>query len=209
MFGYCKTSLTALACLAFSAGSIHAAFVDEPLPSGAYIQFDGLDWAWANPVAADGSYVPLPGEPGPGFTGVDLSHQSRFGWRFATAEELRHAPTAMDFIFAGANVPAPGGGPDPVSGADSSFIAPGPTIERPGPMACATPYFSSWTRNCNWQNGPGSGEFFTSTDWWQPGGPAYAETLVVRAINPVPEPGTWLLMGVGLAALALGAAGRT
>src|ERR1700730_4241731 len=84
-----------------------AAFVETPLPSNTYIDFDGLDWAWAYPAPAS-------------YPGFDLSYQSQFGWRLPPAAELAGAPGAINFLFAGANVPFSGTGiaaHDPVSGA--------------------------------------------------------------------------------------------
>ena len=194
----CNAAL-AIAFLAASAGAnvAQAAFVNSPVPLDAYITFGGLDWAWASPVAGDGSYVPAPGEPVGTFTGLDLSYQSQFGWRLATSSELVFAPSAFDFIFAGANVPL--GASDAVSGA-FNYPSTNPNVIRPGALACATPYFSMWSRACNWQNGPGSGDR-TSGPWWQPGEVSYRDTLVVRNVLAVPEPSSYLLMLGGLIAL--------
>lgn len=182
------------------ASQAQAAFLDAPVPENAYITRFGLDWAWAAPVAGDGSFVDYAHEGVPGaFTGVDLSYQSQFGWRLATHEELAHAPSAWDFIFVGANVPAALGAVDPVSGALNA-AGRAATVSRPGAMACASPYFNDWARTCNWQNGPGSGDA-NQAPWWEPGQATWHDTLVVRQASVVPEPGAGLLMVLGLGTL--------
>jgi hypothetical protein len=185
--------------LVLAGGQGHAAMFDAPVPTNAYITFGGLQWAWANPVSADGSYKAAPWEGNPAYTGIDLSYQAQFGWRLPTADELGHAPDAFAFIVDGANVAAALGSVDPISGA-MNYSRSTPDVPRPGALACAVPYFSAWATGCNWQNGPGSGSV-TSTDWWSPGAAVYAETLVVREIPAVPEPATYGLMVAGLAAV--------
>jgi hypothetical protein len=78
--------------------------IETPLPTNAYITFDDLNWAWAYPFPAT-------------YPGFDLSYQSQFGWRLPTTAEIDNAPTAMDFLFPGANVPfgSPGSGVDPLT----------------------------------------------------------------------------------------------
>ncbi|MGA9850601.1 MAG: hypothetical protein WBQ45_23550 [Roseiarcus sp.] len=100
---YFRAVLVGALGVALLAGGANASLVNAPVPSNAYIVFDGLDWAWAAPVAADGSF---------GCCGVDLSYESQFGWRLPTATELTNAPSALQFLFAGANVPL--NGTDPV-----------------------------------------------------------------------------------------------
>ncbi len=159
-----------------------AQFATGPLPANAYIVFDGLDWAWANPLpAADGAFT--------------LAGQAAYGWAIPTAEQLADAPLATDFLFPGGNVPFDG--TDPASGA--TFNATNPDYTNDG--ACATPWFSATFYHCDWQDGLG-----------QPYGPwagmdgAYdlAEQLVVRADQGTvtPEPGTMSLLATGLIGLA-------
>jgi hypothetical protein len=160
-----------------------AAFIDGPVPSNAFITFNGLQWAWASPL------------PGPG-NGLDLSFQAGLGWQIPTAGQLALSPLATDFIFAGANVPL--GGSDPVSGAQ--FQASQPSLT--GAAACATPYFSTVYHHCDWQDG--RGEIFGP--WAGLDGslfPEFAEQLVVRDgdLAPVPEPMTLLLWGTTLAGI--------
>jgi PEP-CTERM motif len=205
----------AVAALTWGCAASHAALYDAPVPTNAYITVGGFDWAWANAVAADGSFVDTIVRPG-SYTGIDLSYQSQFGWRLPTQEELAIAPLATAFLFAGANVP--GSGPmvtvDPVTGAYgpgiSIYVDPvsGARNTTPGrngaDMACAAPYFSAWALTCNYANGPGTnvpGQY--STPWWgAPGSQSFSDSLVVRVAAPVPEPETWLLMVVGLGVLA-------
>ena len=77
-------------------------------------------------------------------------------------------------------------------------------------MACASAYFSAWAPTCNFANGWGAKvPQWSMLPWWgMPGALVYSETLVVRdiPITAVPEPGTWLLMALGLG--ATGFAGR-
>ena len=155
----------------------------------------GLDWAWAFPVAPDGVFGQ--GSTSPQYF-LDLSYQSQFGWRLPTAAELLGAPNATDFVFHGANARLPGY-VDPVSGA---FLEFGTIIgQRPtNDTACATPYFATFYRDCDWFNGRG----LTSADWWNPtktyGGGAgkqlsSTDTLVVRSgVVPLPA-AAWLMLG--------------
>jgi hypothetical protein len=172
------------ALLLVSCVGAQAALVDANVPSNAYISFGGFDWAWASPVAADGSF---------GSGAVDLSFQSQFGWRLATADELVKAPAALDFLFAGANVPL--GGSDPISGANFHAV----NANLNNDSACAAPYFNGTFRHCDWVNGRGQG----GEDWWgTPNSQSFYESLVVRD-NAAPEPGSLALVGIGLAGFGL------
>ena len=164
--------------------------VEAPLPDNAFITKNGYQWAWAFAVAPDGTYA--------GFL-PDFSYQSTLGWRLPTTAELELAPSPIDFLFPGANVPLQG--IDPVSGAWFAY----PTSMLSGAAACATGYFvdNEGYNHCDWANGPGTGEYFDGTSfvdmslpWWGlPGAPTWAETLAIRN---VPEPDTLLLLSSAL-----------
>ena len=179
------SSLAVAAALLGLGGTAQSAvLVSGPLPSNAFINFNGFDWAWANPWPHDEASAQF-----------DLSVQAAFGWRIPTAAELALAPDAIQFMFPGANVPL--GGVDPVSGAQFQAVRPSLTDDA----ACATPYFS--TRNwCDWQDGRGRE---LGWDWYgspvNPADGAPYDTLVIRNAA-VPEPGTIALLGLGLAGLA-------
>lgn len=177
-------TICAATVIAFStAGTSQAAFVDAELPDNTFISFGGFDWAWASPVTADGSWG-LGSE-------IDLSFQSLLGWRLPTAAELLGAPSVLDFVFAGANVPS--GGTDPVSGA--IFQAGSPQADA----ACAAPYFSNMFRHCDWTDGRGAGLGY---DWAGTAGSiSFSDQLVIRdqvpAPVPVPAAGSLLILGLG------------
>ncbi|MBL8589374.1 MAG: PEP-CTERM sorting domain-containing protein [Methylobacteriaceae bacterium] len=174
------TGALALAAASVTAPS-QAALLNAPVPTNAYITLGGLNWAWAAPLD---------------FNSVDLSYQSQFGWRLPTAQELLNAPSALDFLFAGANTPATGS--DPVSGANWQFTS----ATLTGPAALAAPYFSFY-RHGDWGNGPGSAGANVVPWAGQPGAQGFSESLVVRVASGVPEPSTWAMMLIGFAGLAL------
>jgi hypothetical protein len=122
-----KLRILLSACAVITMGAdvtARASIIDAPVPSNAYIVFDGLDWAWASPVAD-------------GFGAVDLSYQAQFGWRLPTAAELENAPSATQFLISNGNVPF--NGVDPVSGAYFDFTS-GSNYDGAG--AQASPYFN-------------------------------------------------------------------
>jgi hypothetical protein len=88
------------------------------------------------------------------------------------------------------------GGSDPVSGA---FFAE-PNAALTGAAACAAPYFNNDFSNCDWSAGNGQpfGPWFGL-----PGANELADSLAIRDLAAVPEPGTLGLIGLGL--LGLGA----
>lgn len=171
---FVKASAVVIALCSGTAAS--AAIYNAPVASNAYITVGNLDWAWASPV--DGT--------------IDLSYQSQFGWRFATAAELLLAPLAQAFQFVGANVTF--GGSDPVSGSTFQYT----DASLTGDAACAAAYFSTSYSHCDWGNGPGT--LNGPVPWaGQPGSVWYSETLVVRDVAPVPVPAS-----LGLLAMAIG-----
>ncbi|MEP6591547.1 MAG: PEP-CTERM sorting domain-containing protein [Gemmatimonadota bacterium] len=180
-----QTRLVTLAAgaLLFAAPA-QAQFQLGALPTGSYITFGGLDWAWANPLPADAGYFTLAG-------------QSGFGWRLPTAAEMLGAPSATQFLFPGGNVPY--GGSDPSSGA--TFQATNPAYDgAESAGACATPWFSNAYSHCDWQDGNGQ----TYGPWaGLDGANSFADQLVVRGQGDVvPEPATMTLLATGLAGMA-------
>jgi hypothetical protein len=166
----------------------HGALLNAPVPSNAYIVYNGLDWAWASPCSGPAC--------GTGF-GLDLSYQSTFGWHVPSAAELALAPpNGSDFVFAGANVPL--GAVDPVSGAFES------TGTAPGDIAIAVPYFNTIYTWADYSDSPGGLNnlpWNTLGAYVDPSGNHfdYSEFLVVR--SKVPEPSTMLLLAGGLLGL--------
>lgn len=186
--GIRKFFVAAVACLAAAGWAERAhAIVDLPVPGDAYINVDGLDWAWAAPCAAV--------EPSCGV--ISLAFQASQGWRLPTPEEFAVHPLAPAFIFPGGNVPL--GGSDAVN----NQFQDGPP---PGAGACAAAYFSTVHTHCDWGNG-------LDGLWFDPAGgsDSYFETLVVRGefsgpVSGIPEPATWAMMLLGF--FGLGAALR-
>ena len=149
------------------------AALNVPVPVNATVAHNGYQWAWASPLGSAGF--------------VDLSFQGTLGWRAPTAAELLLAPTALQFIYAGANTPF--GGTDPVSGANWQF-----TDGQQGFGALATPYFSSTFSHGDFCNGQGSACRFGQNVW---NGGGITEFLVIRGSGAVPEPATWTMMLLG------------
>ena len=178
------TKFAAAAVFIVGASAANAALLNAPVPTNAYITYGGLDWAWAAPV--DESFI-------------DLSYQAQFGWRLPTDAELASAPSALLFIFQGANVPL--GGTDPISGATWAFT----DSSLNGDAALASPYFNNYYYHGDWCNGIGSACSYGSTTSWNRPLQFFNDSLVVRGAT-VPEPASWamLIAGFGL----VGAAAR-
>jgi hypothetical protein len=190
-----KSSVIAKAfAFAIGVGAAPAAYAvpadfSTPLPNNAFIVFQGRMWAWA-----------APDNGGQFGSSVDLSVQGLFGWRLPAPTELLEAPTALNFLFPGANVPA--GSFDAASGDPNSgsFFA-GALLNSDG--ACAASYFSNGLGNCDWDNAPGTGLPGARPWAGQVGADQFSESLVV--IAPTPIPATWPLMLTGLTGLGFGA----
>jgi hypothetical protein len=157
-------AVIAAATMICAVSASDAATMDAPVPTNAYIVKNGLDWAWASPLA-----------------GADLSYQGGLGWRLPTADELAFAPFATDFLFAGAN--APFNGSDPISGSYFDYLDATYTAAASA-GACAAAYFSSYTW-CDWGNGKGE---FAGPWAGMAGASGLADQLVVRvaAVTPIP-----------------------
>lgn len=174
-----KASLFAAAAALVVSSPANATLIDTPVPDNATVTMNGYQWAWAAPL-------------GPGF--VDLSFQAQFGWVLPTAQQLLLAPSAHDFMFAGANVPL--GGSDPISGANFLFSS----VTLNSAAALASPYFSNSSHG-DWCNAPGSACGYGELAWNVPN--TFGDSLVLRAlvVPSVPEPATWAMMLIGFGAV--------
>lgn len=175
-------------------GQAYAQQISGPVPSNAYIVFDGLDWAWGGPC-------PYSGGCGDG----DLTYQATQGWELPSAADMaivdgldgtvyQDRPTSSTFanMFLdnpGGNVPA--NGTDPVSGAifqdgGSSTVG-----------SCGASYFNSfrWCDAADGLDGLWAGSQIAANS----GEAFFAEQLYVR--SAVPEPSTWAMMLIGFAGL--------
>jgi hypothetical protein len=167
--------------------------INSPVPSNAFIVFDGLDWAWGGPCAYSG-----------GCGDGNLTYQSTQGWGLPSAADLAiidaldgnvaggpGSDTFANLFFGnGGNVPL--GGTDPVSGA---YFSGGDVAG-----SCATPYFSgvgqTWCDDGDGKSGYWAGSIIGV------GGDGQSEQLYVRsASGAVPEPSTWVMMLIGFAGL--------
>lgn len=179
----------AMAMIFGAASHAKAAVLFEfEVPETAFITQNGLDWAWASPVAPDGSFSSS--------STLDFSFQGQFGWRLPTIAELVNAPNAADFLFPGANVPFNSTDPDSSARfqALNAFYA-----NTASDGACAAPYFQGQYFHCDFRDGRGQGR-----DWWEPGGDSSIvdDSLVVRtsSTQSVPEPTTTLGVLVAVSA---------
>ncbi|MGO9806545.1 MAG: hypothetical protein ACLPKH_07480 [Rhodomicrobium sp.] len=169
-------------------GRANALPIDSPVPSSAYIVYDGLEWAWGGPCPYSGGC----------YATGDLSYQSTLGWTLPSAADLAIVnavdasnPGAFAAMFLnnpGGNVPA--GGSDPVSGA--YFAAGGSSTTG----SCATPYFNTaatWCDASDGLNGDWAGSLL---------GDSFAEQLYVNgAAAPTPLPSTWTMLIAGFVGL--------
>ncbi len=122
-------------------GRANALPINSPVPSSAYIVFDGMDWAWGRPCPSSGGC----------YATGDLTYQSTKGWALPSAADMALVdaydlvnPGAFAELFLdnpGGNVPA--GGSDPVSGA---YFADGGSTTT---GSCATPYFNTAATWCD------------------------------------------------------------
>ena len=178
-------------------GQAHAIPINSLVPSNAYIVFDNIDWAWGGPCAFSG-----------GCGDGTLAYQGTQGWALPSAADLAIVNTADSVdpgTFAelflnnpGGNVPG-GGGTDPVSGA---FFTDAPLTAG----SCATPYFSTAQTWCDATDGV---EGFWAGAARVPFTPGNAEQLYVRSANSgVPEPGTWVMMLLGVGLIGAGLQAR-
>jgi hypothetical protein len=179
--GICALSLISF----FMPMSANAALFDVPLPSNTFITLNGFDWAWGASCAENFA------------TGCDtlsFAFQTGEGWSIAQASDMTNAPTALDFLFPGANVPF--NGADPVTGATFGFLNSAYT----GDGACATAYFTlgDGDIDCGWSNG--GGQNIGTEGWFNQNGETrpFAEVLFVRGISEVPVPAAFWLFGTAL-----------
>jgi hypothetical protein len=163
-----------------------AALIDAPLPANAYITRNGYDWAWGANCSSMGA---------PDCSPLEFGFQSSQGWRIAQASDMALAPTAMDFLFAGANVPF--NGTDPVSGSSIDLVNEA-YLNAASSGACASSYFTlgGEYNTCDWINGSGQDVSTNTLGWFNQNGENnfYAEVLFIRS---VPEPATAVLFFLG------------
>jgi hypothetical protein len=180
----------------FAPMSSNAALIDAPLPTNTYITLNGFDWAWgASCITKGASDCDTP----------SFGFQQALGWDIAQSTDMALAPTALDFLFPGANVPF--NGVDPVSGASFAYLNDAYT-DAQSAGACATAYFTlgdgvgvAQGNSCDWYNG--GDQNVNTLGWFNQNGESnfYADVLFVRQVSVIPVPAAVWLFGTALIGL--------
>ena len=174
------------------AGSQAYAQLNSPVPSSAYIVYEGLDWAWGGPCPDSGGC----------YATGDLSYQGTQGWQLPSAADMAIVdaadsvdPSTFAYLFLnnpGGNVP--NNGTDPVSG---SYFAQGPQGSVTS-GSCAAAYFTvgaNWCDSVDGVQGIWSGSAIAANNGEQD----FSEQLYVK--GGVPESSTWAMMILGFVGL--------
>lgn len=194
----CKTPFLMLMLLiGFWSTYSHSALIETELTPNAYITQNGFDWAWGGRCVTK-SFRDC--------DTLDFAFQAALGWRIAVSSDMLLAPTALDFLFAGGNVPFEG--VDPISGASFNFTNAVYTLAASA-GACASAYFTlgDGLNSCDWGNG--GGQDTNTVGWFNQNGESnfFADVLFIRVAsttpnpNPVPAPSTMFIFGGGLIGL--------
>lgn len=183
--------LAIIGSLALGCSSGMAALIETALPTNTYISLNGYDWAWGASCITKGATD---------CDTLDFSYQQSLGWSIAESSDMAIAPTALDFLFLGANVAF--NDVDPISGAAFGFVNANYT-NAASDGACATAYFTlgDGENNCDWGNG--SGQNNNTSGWYNQNGELdfYAEVLFIRNASAVPIPAAAWLFGSALVGL--------
>ena len=159
------------------------AVTDTPLPTNAFITFNGYDWAWASPCAPSAATDFCAAYP------TDLSYQGTLGWGLPTEAEINAAVAAAGGLTGWANLFVFSGAYKSVGGKGFQDFA------------CAATFFTNLT-NCDYTDVTSIGDIYNYTGPGAYGPDSYQETFALRQ-TAVPLPAALPFFASGLGGLGL------